>query len=187
MRRVTITRYHGMTSAPALACCAALAAVAAPAAAQKDVGEPLEHFLATKAVDGQVRSLDDPVARVVDDFNADGLVDVALWQARDLTGHGYGPVFLYIQRKDGGFAASGSVLADAATLFRVVPERDGGTRLLVCHAGAVARGYGVTGAIVSELPRRELPKACDTDPAPAVERLDVARYRATGMQAWIRR
>jgi hypothetical protein len=46
------------------ALCATLCAVAVPAAAQKDVGEPLEHFLATKTVDGQLRSLDDPVARV---------------------------------------------------------------------------------------------------------------------------
>jgi len=60
------------------ALCAALCAVAALAAAQKDVGEPLEHFLATKAVDGQWRQRDDPVARYVDDFNADGMLDVAL-------------------------------------------------------------------------------------------------------------
>jgi hypothetical protein len=187
MRRVTIPRYRSTAMATAAASFAAFVAAASPAAAQKDVGEPLEHFLATKAVDGQVRSLDDPVTRVVDDLNADGLVDVALWQARDLAGHGYGPVFLYIQRKDGRFAASGSVLADAATLFRVVPERDGGARLLVCHAGAVARGYDVSGAIVAELPRRELPKACGIDAAPPVERLDMTRYRATGMQAWIKR
>jgi hypothetical protein len=169
------------------ACTAALACAAAAAVAQKDVGEPLEHFLATKAVNGQARQLDDPVARVVDDFNADGLVDVALWQLGDLAGHDQGPVFLYMQRKDGRFAASGSVLADAAGLFRVVPARSGGARLLVCHAGAVTRGYEVSGFIVTELARGELPKGCDADPAPAVERLDMARYRANGFQAWIRR
>jgi hypothetical protein len=187
MRRETTNRDRSATLARAAACCAALAALAAPAAAQKDVGEPLEHFLATRAADGQARSLDEPVARIVDDFNVDGLVDVALWQSRDLAGHGQGPVFLYMQRKDGRFAAAGSVLADAVTLFQVAPDRNGGARLLVCHAGAVARAYRVSGFIVTELARRELPKACGADPAPALERLDMARYRATGQQAWIRR
>jgi hypothetical protein len=168
------------------ACLAVLVAAAPPAVAQKDVGEPLQHFLATKAVNGQARHLDDPVARVVDDFNADGLPDVALWQLGDLAGH-QAPVFLYMQRKDGRFAASGSVLADAATLFRVVPERAGGTRLFVCHAGAVTRGYEVNGFIVAELAHGALPKGCDADPAPAVERLDMTRYRANGFQAWTRR
>ena len=100
------------------ALCATLCAVAVPAAAQKDVGEPLEHFLATKTVDGQLRPLDDPVARLVDDFNADGMLDVALWQARDLAGRRAGPVFLYFTRKDGRFAAAGSILADPDSLFR---------------------------------------------------------------------
>jgi hypothetical protein len=74
-------------------CCAALAA-AAPALAQKDVGESLEHFPGTKAVDGQWRTLDDAVLRIADDFNADGLVDIALWQTSDLAGRRDGPAFL---------------------------------------------------------------------------------------------
>lgn len=169
------------------ALCAALCAVAAPAAAQKDVGEPLEHFLATKTVDGQWRQLDDPVARFVDDFNADGMPDVALWQARDLAGRRAGPVFLYFARKDGRFAAAGSILADPDTLFRVAMEPGGGGRLLVCHSGAVTRGYEVNGYIVTELPRAGLPRECGADGLPVVERLDMARYRANGLQAWIRR
>ena len=169
------------------ALCAALCAVAAPAAAQKDVGEPLEHFFATKTVDGQLRQLDDPVARFVDDFNADGRLDVALWQARDHAGRRGGPVFLYFMRKDGRFAAAGSILADPDTLFRVVAERGGGVRLLVCHAGAVTRGYEVNGYIVTELPRAALPRECGAEVMPEVERLDMARYRANGFQAWIRR
>ena len=166
---------------------AALAAAAAPALAQKDVGDPLEHFLATKAVDGQRRQLDDPVARLVDDFNADGTPDVALWQARDLVGRHGGPVFLYFMRKDGRFAAAGSILADPDTLFRIVTAPGGGARLLVCHSGAVTRGYEVNGTIVTELPRGGLPRECGAEVVPAVERLDMARYRANGMQAWIRR
>jgi hypothetical protein len=166
---------------------AALVAAATSAAAQKDVGEPLEHFLATKAVDGQWRQRDDPVARFVDDFNADGLPDVALWQARDLAGRRDGLVFLYFMRKDGRFAAAGSILADTDTLFRILKEPGGGARLLVCHSGAVMRGYAVNGSIVSELPRKELPKACTGDVAPVAEQLDMARYRANGIQAWIKR
>ena len=169
------------------ALCATLCAVAVPAAAQKDVGEPLEHFLATKTVDGQLRPLDDPVARLVDDFNADGMLDVALWQARDLAGRRAGPVFLYFTRKDGRFAAAGSILADPDTLFRVETAPGGGARLLVCRSGAVTRGYEVHGFIVAELPRAGLPRECGTEVMPEVERLDMARYRANGLQAWIRR
>jgi hypothetical protein len=169
------------------ACFAALAGAAAPVAAQKDVGEPLEHFLGTKSVDGQWRTLEDAVLRVADDFNADGLPDVALWQAPDLAGRASGPVFLYMQRKDGRFAASGSVLVDPETLFRVLPGPDGGASLLVCHASAVTRGYAVSGFIVTELARGALPKACAGGAAPAIERLDMSRYRANGVQAWIRR
>ena len=166
---------------------AALVAAATSAAAQKDVGEPLEHFLATKAVDGQWRQRDDPVARFVDDFNADGLPDVALWQARDLAGRRDGLVFLYFMRKDGRFAAAGSILADTDTLFRILKEPGGGARLLVCHSGAVMRGYAVNGSIVSELPQAGLPRECGAKAIPAFERLDMARYRANGVQAWIRR
>jgi hypothetical protein len=176
-----------MRRTPIAALLAALVAVAAPAAAQKDVGEPLEHFLATKAVDGQLRQRDDPVARYVDDFNADGMLDVALWQARDLAGKRGAPVFLYFMRKDGRFAAAGSILADPDTLFRVVAEPGGGARLLVCHAGAVTRGYEVHGHIVTELPRAGLPRECGAEAMPEVERLDMARYRANGFQAWLRR
>jgi hypothetical protein len=169
------------------ALCAALCAVATPAAAQKDVGEPLEHFFATKTVDGQLRQPDDPVARLVDDFNADGTLDVALWQTRDHAGRRGAPVFLYFTRKDGRFAAGGSILADPDTLFRVELEPGGGARLLVCHSRAVTRGYEVNGYIVTELPRAGLPRECRAEETPAVERLDMARYRASGFQAWIRR
>jgi hypothetical protein len=156
------------------------------AVAQKDVGEPLEHFLATKSVDGQWRTLEDQLLRIAEDLNADGLPDVALWQARDLAGRS-GLVFLYMQRKDGRFAAAGSILVDPETLFRVVPEQDGsGARLLVCHVSAVTRGYVVSGSIVTELARRELPRACTGDAAPVAERLDMTRYRANRMQAWIK-
>lgn len=169
------------------ACLAVLIAFGTPAFAQKDVGEPLEHFLSTKTVDGKARTLDDPVARVVDDFNADSLPDVGLWQERERVAKGDRPVHLYMQRKDGRFAAGGSVLADAETIFRVVPERSRGARLVVCHDGAVARGYEVSAFIVAELPGAELPKACPAEPAPAIERLDMARFRASGIQAWTRR
>jgi hypothetical protein len=168
-------------------CLAVMFAFAAPAPAQKDVGEPLEHFLSTRTVDGKARTLEDPVARVVDDFNADDLPDVALWQERERAAAGARPVHLYMQRKDGRFAAGGSVLADPETIFRVVPERPRGARLVVCHDGAVARGYEVSAFIVTELASAELPKACAALPAPVIERLDPARYRASGIQAWTRR
>jgi hypothetical protein len=169
------------------ACLAVLVAFGAPAFAQKDVGEPLEHFLSTRTVDGKARTLDDPVARVVDDFNADSLPDVGLWQERERVATGDLPVHLYMQRKDGRFAAGGSVLADAETIFHVEPERPRGARLVVCHDRAVARGYEVSAFIVTELASADLPKACPAVPAPAIERLDLARFRASGVQAWTRR
>ena len=169
------------------ACLAVLIAFGAPALAQKDVGEPLEHFLSTRTVDARARTLDDPVARVVDDFNADSLPDVGLWQEHERVATGDRPVHLYMQRKDGRFAAGGSVLADPETIFRVVPERPRGARLVVCRDGAVARGYEVSAFIVAELPPAELPKACPAEAAGTIERLDMARYRARGVQAWMRR
>ena len=57
----------------------------------------------------------------------------------------------------------------------------------MCHAGAVTRGYEVHGFIVAELPRAGLPRECGAEVMPEVERLDMARYRANGLQAWIRR
>jgi hypothetical protein len=167
-------------------CFAVLVAFGTPAFAQKDVGDPLEHFLATRAVDGKARTLDDPVARLVDDFNADDLPDVALWQERERAAAGDRPVHLYMARKDGRFAAAGSVLADAATIFRVVPERPRGGRLVVCRESAVVRGYEVSAFIVTELARADLPQACPAGQAPVVERLHTARYRANGLQAWRR-
>jgi hypothetical protein len=160
----------------------ALAAGAAPAAAQRDVGDPLEHFLATKNASGQRRTLDDPVLRIGEDFNNDGLVDVALWQPRDL-GDGAGPVFLYMQRKDGRFAASGSVVADEKTLFRVAPAGSGMARLLVCGR----RRYEVSGFIVTELPADGAATECPDGAPEGVERLDAARFKTSGVQAWIRR
>jgi hypothetical protein len=183
---------------------AAAAALAFPAAAQKDVGDPLEHFLGTRGADGAKRSLAHPVLRLTDDFNNDGLVDVGLWQPHDFVGRA-GPVFLYIQRKDGWFAAAGSVVAAADTLFRVAPGEAGSARLLVCAArGAdadVPAGYEVHGAIVTELPREGLPddclaanrdsaacrEFCGAQAPPQVERLDAARYLKNGTEAWLRR
>jgi hypothetical protein len=160
----------------------AFAAGVAPAVAQRDVGDPLEHFLATKNADGQRRTLDDPVLRIGEDFNNDGLVDVALWQPRDL-GDGAGPVFLYMQRKDGRFAASGSIVADAKSLFRVAPAGTGVARLQVCGR----RGYEVSGFIVTELPADGAPAECSGSAPESVERLDAARFKTNGVQAWIRR
>jgi hypothetical protein len=175
-----------MTGKSRAAALAAMLALAAPAAAQKDVGDPLEHFLSTRTVDGKARTLDDPVTRLVDDFNADSLLDVAIWQERERTAAGDRPVHLYMERKDGRFAAAGSVLADAASIFRVVPERPRGARLVVCRDSAVVRGYEVSAFIVTELARADLPQACPAGPAPVVERLDTARYRANGLQTWRR-
>lgn len=168
------------------ACLAVIVGFGTPAFAQKDVGDPLEHFLSTRTIDGEARTLDDPVARLVDDFNADDLPDVALWQERERTAADERPVHLYMARKDGRFAAAGSVLAATAMIFRVVPERPRGGRLIVCRESAVVRGYEVSAFIVTELARADLPQACPAGPAPVVERLDTARYRANGLQTWRR-
>jgi hypothetical protein len=169
---------------------AALLAAAPAARAQKDVGDPLEHFLGTAAPGRAGRTLDDGVARTVGDFNNDGLVDVALWQELDF-GPYDGPVFLYLGRKDGRFAAGGTIVVAAETLFRPVPVEAGSAKLVVCErrggAEAVAGGYALDGFIVSDLPRDGLPRECPPGDAVAVERLDVTRYRENGMQAWIRR
>jgi hypothetical protein len=169
---------------------AALLAGAAGARAQKDVGDPLEHFLGTTAPGRAGRTLDDGVARTLGDFNNDGLGDLALWQEPDF-GPYDGPVFLYLGRKDGRFAAAGTIIVAAGALFRPVPADSGSAQLLVCGRGGdgatVASGYAVDGFIVSDLPRDALPRACPRAEAFAVERLDVKRYRENGMQAWIRR
>ncbi len=169
---------------------AALLAGAPGARAQKDVGDPLEHFLGTAAPGRAERTLDDGVARAVGDFNNDGLVDVALWQETDF-GPYAGPVFLYLGRKDGRFAAAGTIVAGAGTLFKPVPAGTGSARLLVCERGGagetVARGYALDGFIVSDLPPAALPGECPRVEGFAAERLDVRRYRANGVQAWISR
>jgi hypothetical protein len=169
---------------------AALLAGAAGARAQKDVGDPLEHFLGTTAPGRAGRTLDDGVARTLGDFNNDGLGDLALWQEPDF-GPYDGPVFLYLGRKDGRFAAAGTIIVAAGARFLPVPGDSGSAQLLVCERGGagpmVASGYAVEGFIVSDLPREALPRACPRAEAFAVERLDVKRYRENGMQAWIRR
>jgi hypothetical protein len=169
---------------------AALLAGASTASAQKDVGDPLEHFLGTAAPGRAARALDDGVARTAGDFNNDGLTDIALWQESDF-GPYDGPVFLYLGRKDGRFAAAGTIVVSARELFRAVPIDTGSARLIVCERGAggdeVAGGYALDGFIVSGLPREALPSECPAVEAFAVERLDIARYRANGIEAWIRR
>jgi len=169
---------------------AALLAGAPEARAQKDVGDPLEHFLGTAAPGRAHRTLDDGVARTVGDFNNDGLADVALWQESDF-GPYHGPVFLYLGRKDGRFAAAGTIVASAGTLFKPVAGDTGSAKLLVCERGGaretVASGYALDGFIVSDLPREALPRECPRVEAVVVERLDVKRYRENGMQAWISR
>jgi hypothetical protein len=169
---------------------AALFAGAPEARAQKDVGDPLEHFLGTAAPGRAHRTLDDGVARTVGDFNNDGLADVALWQESDF-GPYHGPVFLYLGRKDGRFAAAGTIVANAGTLFKPVAGDTGSAKLLVCERGGgretVASGYALDGFIVSDLPREALPRECPRVEAVVVERLDVKRYRENGMQAWISR
>jgi hypothetical protein len=169
---------------------AALLAGAPEARAQKDVGDPLEHFLGTAAPGRAERTLDDGVARAVGDFNDDGLADVALWQESDF-GPYHGPVFLYLGRKDGRFAAAGTIVASPGTLFEQVPVDAGRTRLIVCDRGGgretVANGYAIDGFIVSDLPREALPRKCPRAEGFVVERLDVKRYRENGMQAWISR
>jgi hypothetical protein len=51
----------------------------------------------------------------------------------------------------------------------------------------VTGGYAVDGFFVADLGRDALPDACPAGDAPEIERLDVGRYRANGLQAWIRR
>ncbi len=154
------------------------------------MGDPLENFLRTAAPGRAGRTLDDGVARTVGDFNNDGLADVALWQDLDF-GPYDGPVFLYLGRKDGRFAAAGTIVVGAGTLFKPVPVDAGSTQLVVCERGGagetVASGYAVDGFIVSDLPRDALPRECPRVAAFVVERLDVKRYRENGMQAWISR
>jgi hypothetical protein len=97
-------------------------------------------------------------------------------------------VFLYLGRKDGRYAASGLIVVSAARLFQPRARERGAGELLVCEDDAkVVAGYAVEGFIVSDLARDALPAACPAGDAPEVERLDVARYRANGLQAWIRR
>jgi hypothetical protein len=165
----------------------ASALLAGEAAAQKDVGDPLEHFLDTAPPGRAKRAVDDGVARATGDFNNDGLADVALWQDADF-GPSDGPVFLYFGRKDGRFAAAGLIVVSAERFFRPVARGRGSGALLVCSADSgVAAGYAVDGFIVSDLARDALPKACPAVDVPEAERLDVARFRANGFQAWIRR
>lgn len=160
---------------------------AAAAAAQKDVADPLEHFLGTAPPGRAKRVLDDGVARAGGDFNNDGLPDVALWQEADF-GPYDGPVFLYLGRKDGRFTASGLIVVSAQRLFLSLARERGSGQLLVCEADAkVVAGYAVEGFVVSALARNALPDACPTDDTPEVERLDVVRYRTNGLQAWIRK
>ncbi len=166
---------------------AAAALVAGEAAAQKDVVDPLEHFLETAPPGRAKRVLDDGVARASGDFNNDGLADVALWQEPDFGPHD-GPVFLYLGRKDGRFTASGLIIVSTQTLFRQLARERGSAQLLVCEADAkAATGYALEGYVVSDLAREALPDACPAGDALAVERLDVTRYRANGLQAWIKR
>jgi hypothetical protein len=163
------------------------ALVVGEAAAQKDVADPLEHFLGTAPPGRAKRALDDGVARASGDFNNDGLTDVALWQEPDF-GPFDGPVFLYLGRKDGRYAASGLIVVSAQRLFQPLARSRGSAQLLVCEADAkVAGGYAVDGFVVADLARDALPDACPAGDAPEIERLDVARYRANGLQAWIRR
>jgi hypothetical protein len=166
---------------------AAAALVAGEAAAQKDVVDPLEHFLETAPPGRAKRVVDDGVARASGDFNNDGLADVALWQEPDFGPHD-GPVFLYLGRKDGRFTASGLIVVSAQRLFRPLARDRGSAQLLVCEADAkVATGYAVEGYVVSDLAHDALPEKCPAGEAPEIERLDLARYRSNGVQAWIRR
>lgn len=179
-----------MRHAAAALTAAALLAGAVPARAQKDVADPLEHFLATEALGRAKRTLEEGVARATGDFNNDGLADVALWQEPDFGPYG-GPVFLYLGRKDGRFAAAGRIVVSATSLFKPVPVEQGRAKLVVCEPSgsgeAVATGYALDGFTVSDLAREALPRECPKVEAFEVERLDVGRYRASGLQAWVRR
>jgi hypothetical protein len=166
---------------------AAALVVAGEAAAQKDVADPLEHFLGTAPPGRAKRVLGDGIARSSGDFNNDGLPDVALWQEADFGPHD-GPVFLYLGRKDGCFTASGLIVVNTQRLFPSLARERGSGQLLVCEADArIAAGYAMEGFVVSDLARNALPDACPTGDTPEVERLDVARHRAHGLQAWIRK
>ena len=193
-----------MKRLPRIAVVAALVTGASAVHAQKDVADPLEHFLGTSAPGRAKRALADGVARLVGDFNNDGLVDVALWQDSDF-GPYAGPVFLYLGRKDGRYTASGTIVVSVGSLFKPVPVDTGSARLLVCQRNgpneAIPAGYSVEGFTVADLPKEELPsactpanraseicrEACGEDVPPAIERLDVGRYRTSGFQAWIAR
>jgi hypothetical protein len=172
--------------------------------AQKDVADPLEHFLATAGPKQVRRVVDQGVARVTGDFNNDDLEDVALWQDADF-GPTSGSVYLYFRRKDGRYTAAGTISVGASSLFKPVPVRKGSGRLVFCERRnadqVIARGYAVDAFIVSDLPKSEAPaicsgpdrskaicrEACADDAPPPVERLDVPRYRANGIQAWLKR
>jgi hypothetical protein len=191
----------------ALVIAAALAAlIAAPLAhAQKDVGDPLEDFLATRGIGGTKRTVDEGVSRVAGDFNNDGQIDVALWQKSDFSRR-TGIMHLYLARKDGRFAASGTIVVSAQTLFKPIPREKGHADLLVCERRGAAgegspRGYAIDGFIVTDLRRDNLPascagadkahpmcrEACEGDTPLEIERLDIERFRANGLQAWITR
>jgi hypothetical protein len=166
----------------AIVLAASVALAAAPARAQKDVADPLEHFLSTRATDGAQRTLEHAVLRLAGDFNNDGLPDVALWQPREFLER-TGPVFLYILRKDGRYAAAGSVMVDARMLFRVVAVAPGQGRLEVCGRD----GYDVEAAIVTERKSEAPFQKCPEGLPAGVQVLDPGRYRANGTQAWIAR
>src|SRR5215470_10759380 len=178
-----------MRRLPGIAVVAAFVTGAPAAYAQIDVADPLEHFLATSAPGRAKRSLADGVARLVGDFNNDGLADIALWQDTDF-GPYAGPVFLYLGRRDGRYTASGIIVVSVGSLFKPVPVDTGSARLLVCQRNgpdeAIPAGYSVEGFTVADLPKEELPSACTAanrasvicreacgeDSPPAIERLD---------------
>jgi hypothetical protein len=174
-----------------------------PRTRRRTVADPLQHFLASTARERAKRTLEDGVARLSGDFNNDGLTDFALWQEMDF-GLAAGPVWLYLRRKDGRYAAAGSIIVASRTLFTSMPIERDSAKLLFCDGrgdGAAPAGYSVQGFIISDLPRAELPASCaGTDGAnavcretcgqqvvPDVERLDVGRYRMNGFEAWIAR
>jgi hypothetical protein len=186
----------------AIALLAALLASVLPAYAQKDVANPLQHFLASAAPERAKRVLDDGVARLSADFNNDGLIDFALWQDVDF-GPDAGPVWLYLQRKDGRYTAAGSIVVASRTLFTAMPIDRGSAKLVFCDwrgDEAAPAGYSLQGFIVADIPRAELPTSCTGangesavcreacgEHVPEVERLDVGRYRLNGFEAWIER